>query len=296
MIATTARGASEDAREERLTALIDRWTAHMRWRKHYDRWREDRLWQEDGQAARLWQIEQETGSIAGKHVLDIGSGMGGFLVAAARNGIRAVGIEPNDEYCAITRLRGARYNLMPTVIRGVGERLPFPDASFDIVLAQDILEHVRDPHATLREIRRTLRPDGCALVTVINRHAWRDPHYHLRGVNWLPRAWGDALVERVGRSKRGARFDDNQRLRDMYYDTFDGFVHRAARCGLSASDMRERALRAGVATPSASRASARGAMIRLLRRLRLVVPAYRAHRFAVASTFEIVLRPTGASR
>jgi len=69
------------------------------------------------------------------------------------------------------------------------------------VLAQDILEHVRDPHATLREIRRGLRADGIALITVINRFAWRDPHYHLYGINWLPRRWGELIVERIGRSK-----------------------------------------------------------------------------------------------
>lgn len=281
-----------DAREEQLTALVDRWTGHMHWRKNYDRWREDRIWQEDGQAPRLLQIEREAGIATGKRILDVGSGMGGFLVAAARNGIHAVGIEPNDAYCAITRLRGERYGLTPPVVRAVGERLPFPDRTFDIVLAQDILEHVQDPRTTLHEIRRTLRDDGFALVTVINRFAWRDAHYHLRGVNWLPRSWGDAIVERVGRSKRGARFSDNQRLRDMYYDTFDGFARRAATCGFSVTDTRERALRKEAPT----RTGARGTVIRSLGRLGLLMPIYRVHRQLIASTFELALRPTGASR
>ena len=74
----------------------------------------------------------------------------------------------------------------------------------------------------------SLRPGGVALVTVINRFAWRDPHYHLRGINWLPRPLGERIVERIGRSKRGARFTDNQRLTEMYYDTFGGFAARAA--------------------------------------------------------------------
>jgi len=264
----------------------------MRWRKGYDRWREDRLWQEDGQALRLRMVGSEAGPSAGKHVLDIGSGMGGFLVAAARNGIAAVGIEPNEDYCAITRLRGERYGLKPTVIRGVGERLPCPDETFDVVLAQDILEHVQDPHATLREIRRVLRHDGCALVTVINRYAWRDPHYHVCGINWLPRPWGDTLVERIGRSKRGARFTDHQRLGDMYYDTLAGFARRAAACGLSVCDVKERALRDGRAV----RTGARGAIIRLLARRGLLLPVYRLHRYWVVSTFELALRPIKASR
>ena len=49
---TTAERADTEYEAE-LAALVDRWTAHMRWRKNYDRWREDRLWQEDHQAARF---------------------------------------------------------------------------------------------------------------------------------------------------------------------------------------------------------------------------------------------------
>lgn len=280
------------AREAALAALIDRWTAHMRWRKNYDRWREDRLWQEETQTPRIRAIEREIGPIGGKHVLDIGSGMGGFLVAATRNGMRATGVEPNGDYCTITRLRAARYCLAPGVIRGVGEALPFPAASFDVVLARDILEHVRDPDATLREIRRVLRPRGVALVTVINRFAWRDPHYHLRGINWLPRPWGEWIVEWVGRSKRGAGFPDNQRLTEMYYDTLAGFTARAATIGFAATDTTEAALiRRG-----RTRGGRRAGLMTLLARLRLLRPAYRSHRFAVAGVFEVALRPAATSR
>jgi ubiquinone/menaquinone biosynthesis C-methylase UbiE len=280
------------AREAMLTALVDRWTAHMRWRKNFDRWREDRLWQEDNQMPRIRMIERERGIQGGERVLDIGSGMGGFLVAAARNAMRVVGLEPNADYCAITRLRGARYGLSPSVIRAVGETLPFPDQSFDVVLAQDILEHVRDPDATLREIRRVLRPGGVALVTVINRFAWRDPHYHLRGINWLPRLIGETIVERIGRSKRGARFTDNQRLTEMYYDTFGGFSARVAGMGFVASDMKESLL-----THPADADRARHATLkRTLGRCGLLLPAYRLHRFAIVSTFEVALRPGDVAR
>jgi SAM-dependent methyltransferase len=45
-------------------------------------------------------------------------------------------------------------------------RQPFPDGAFDVVVAQDVLEHVPDPGAALREIRRTLRPGGVHVFTV----------------------------------------------------------------------------------------------------------------------------------
>lgn len=278
--------------EAELTALVDRWTAHMRWRKNYDRWREDRLWQEDHQTARLRAITRHTRNLTGTRVLDIGSGMGGFLVAATLNGMSALGVEPSAAYCRITRLRGLRYGVAAAVVRGVGEALPCPDASFDIVLAQDILEHVRDPDATMREIRRVLAPGGVALVTVINRLAWRDPHYHLFGINWLPRAIAERIIERIGRSKHAARFSDNQRLGDMYYDTFAGFRRRARALGFIITDTKEQALSERSTTPAGKYAP----LVRLLARIGLVMPVYRMHRFAVASTFELALHPTGGLR
>jgi len=292
MMTMTVQKYATTETEAELTALVDRWTAHMRWRKNYDRWREDRLWQEDHQTARLRAIARQTKGVTSTRVLDIGSGMGGFLVAATLNGMSALGVEPNAAYCRITRLRGMRYGVAAAVMRGVGEALPCPDASFDVVLAQDILEHVHDPDATLREIRRVLAPEGVALVTVINRLAWRDPHYHLFGVNWLPRAIGERIIERIGRSKRTARFSDNQRLGDMYYDTFAGFRQRARAVGFTATDTKEQALEERSSPPAGKYAP----FVRVLSRIGLVMPAYRLHRFAVASTFELALHPIGGPR
>ncbi|MHB8647372.1 MAG: class I SAM-dependent methyltransferase [Thermomicrobiales bacterium] len=284
--------AVQSGSEAELIDLVDRWTAHMRWRKNYDRWHENRLWQEDHQHARLDAVGRYASGLTRTRVLDIGSGMGGFVVAATLNGMHAVGVEPSAEYCRITRLRAARYGIAAAVIRGVGEALPCPDRSFDVVLAQDILEHVRDPDATLREIRRVLRPDGVALVTVINRLAWRDPHYHLVAMNWLPRCVGERIIERVGRSKRGAHFSDNQRLGAMYYDTFAGFRRRAGSLGFTVTDTKEVTLADRAAAPTGRYAP----VVRLLSRVGWQIPVYRIYRFAVASTFELVLRPVGEAR
>lgn len=48
---------------------------------------------------------------------------------------------------------------------GVGEALPYPDASFDVVLCTQLLEHADDPLTVVREIHRILRPDGVALIS-----------------------------------------------------------------------------------------------------------------------------------
>lgn len=55
----------------------------------------------------------------------------------------------------------------PTVL-GDGQALPFQSATFDAVTATEVIEHVRYPYRLLREIRRTLRPDGRLLMSTPN--------------------------------------------------------------------------------------------------------------------------------
>jgi SAM-dependent methyltransferase len=89
----------------------------------------------------------------------------------------------------------------------VGERLPFPDGHFDLVLSHEVLEHVQDDRQAACEIVRVLRPGGRLALFVPNRgypfetHGiyWRG-EYHFGNkplVNYLPRAWRDRLAPHV---------------------------------------------------------------------------------------------------
>jgi ubiquinone/menaquinone biosynthesis C-methylase UbiE len=59
-------------------------------------------------------------------------------------------------------------------LEGVGERLPFPDNSFDVVTSYDVLEHVENVHLVLKESRRVLKPGGTF-------YAVFPPFYHPTG-------------------------------------------------------------------------------------------------------------------
>lgn len=93
-------------------------------------------------------------------VLDLGCGTGGFLVELGRLG-PATGVDFAPRALELCRSRGLR-----RLARADGQRLPFADASFDLVTALDVIEHLDDDRAALREIVRVLRPGGFAVLNV----------------------------------------------------------------------------------------------------------------------------------
>jgi len=93
-------------------------------------------------------------------VLDLGCGTGGFLVELGRLG-PAFGVD--FALCAL-ELSGRRG--LRRLARADGQCLPFADASFDLVTALDVLEHLDDDRAALREVHRVLRPGGVAVLNV----------------------------------------------------------------------------------------------------------------------------------
>ena len=275
--------------EAALTAAIEPWLAHMRWRADFAEWRERRLWQELHQADRVARV-RAVAPMAGAHVLDLGCGMGGLSVALARAGFAALPMDFNDAYCQITRLRGRRYGLSLPVVRAAGEALPYPDASVDVVVCWDVLEHVRSLPATLAEIRRVLRPGGAALVTATNRYGWRDQHYHLPAINWLPRPAARSIVRLVGRTKRGAAFADRQALDEMNYVAWPDFARLCRGLGFTVEDTRATTLAAGRLGTLTGR---RRALASAALRSGLAPRLYPLYRFAVLGTFEAVLRAEG---
>jgi len=272
--------------EEQLVATIDPWLQHMTWRSDFAKWRERRINQERYQTTRLQQVAELNGSLDRQIILDVGAGMGGFAVAAALQGATVAACEYNRAYCNIIKLRAARNELHLPVYNAAGEALPFADASFDTIVSWDVIEHVQSPDAMLREFSRVLQPRGVALVTAINRWAWKDPHYHIRGLNYLPRAWAERLIKRRGRSKEGAAFQDMQRLSEMHYFSYGDFLRLAQRHGFKVHDLKEIELRRGeLYSPKRSRRLIR----QILRTLGLEQLAYRAQRQWYVGMFELAL-------
>lgn len=99
---------------------------------------------------------------AGDRVLDVGCGEGLFASELARSGARVVGIDVAEEPLERARERDPELELRRVQDGGEWD---LPDASFDVVWAGEVIEHVADTAAWLSEVRRVLRSGGSLLVS-----------------------------------------------------------------------------------------------------------------------------------
>jgi 2-polyprenyl-6-hydroxyphenyl methylase/3-demethylubiquinone-9 3-methyltransferase len=90
--------------------------------------------------------------------------------ALAERGAHVTGIDPASDAIDAARDHARAGKLRIAYDVGVGEALPYDDASFDAVVCVDVLEHVADLHRVLSEIARTMRPGGLLLFDTINRN------------------------------------------------------------------------------------------------------------------------------
>lgn len=150
----------------------------------------------------------------GALILDVGSGAGGFVAGCLQLGYRALGVEPDriGAGARLTSIQIAARRVSPNVfLAALGEALPFPDRAFDLVTLNQVVEHVPDQLAVLREAGRVLRPGGALYVACPNYLRFYEPHYK---VFWLP-----LMPKSLGRLYLRLRGRNPVMLRDLYYTT-----------------------------------------------------------------------------
>ena len=119
--------------------------------------------------------------LAGARVLEIGCGMGLHTELMTRAGARVTAIDLSPTSVEATRRRLELRGLSAEVKQADAERLPFDDASFDLVWSWGVIHHSARTGRVVRQIARVLRPEGEARVMVYNRAGmsahvvfWRD--------------------------------------------------------------------------------------------------------------------------
>lgn len=97
---------------------------------------------------------------AGKHVLEIGVGMGADYLEWLKGGAVATGVDLSAESLARAQRRCERAGYTPDFRQADAEHLPFADNSFDIVYSYGVMHHSPDVAQCIREALRVLRPGG----------------------------------------------------------------------------------------------------------------------------------------
>jgi SAM-dependent methyltransferase len=157
-----------------------------------DTWFEEHY---DAAAARVIEfLAQEGVALEGKQVADVGSGDGILDLGLVHKGrpARLVGFDVNLTNCEILLESARRQGVCESLPSSLAfeasgpTSIPAEDRSFDVVVSWSAFEHIADPIAVLREVRRVIRDDGVLFVQL-----W--PFYHSRFGShlrdWFPEGW-----------------------------------------------------------------------------------------------------------
>lgn len=130
-------------------------------------------------AIRVPWIIQEIGQ--NKTVLDIGCGAGILTNALANVGHRVFGIDLSSSSLEVAK----KYDATKTVSYQIANAysLPYPDQTFDVVCAMDVLEHVEEPQLLISEASRVLKPGGLFFFHTFNRN-FLSYLVVIKGVEW----------------------------------------------------------------------------------------------------------------
>ena len=108
----------------------------------------------------------------GRSVLEVGCGAGVDLARFAKGGAEVTGVDLAASAIALAHANFAQQGLQGRFEVADGERLPFPDNSFDFVFAHGVVQYTANPRQLVEECRRVLKPGGDAVFQVYNRMSW----------------------------------------------------------------------------------------------------------------------------
>lgn len=120
--------------------------------------------------------------VPGKRLLDVGCSNGEFMRAAEKEGFETKGVELNKRTAEIAKKNGL------DVYNGFLEDARFQNGLFDVVFLGDLIEHVNDPKAIVRECRRILGQNGSVVISTPNLDCFWSRStlmlYRLFGIPW----------------------------------------------------------------------------------------------------------------
>ena len=134
--------------------------------------------------------------------LDLGCGPGMLLAAAASKSRAGIGIDASLVWLVVAKRLITVWGGRPVLAAGLADALPLADNSVGATVSLDVIEHVPNQHAFVREVCRVTRAGGGVALSTPNRFSLAaEPHVAVWGVGWVPRRWQTRFVRwRSGKS------------------------------------------------------------------------------------------------
>lgn len=155
-------------------------------------------------------------ALKGKKVLDIAVGAGWSTEQFVRCGAAVTAIDLTPVAVGLTQKRLELYGLRADVRVADAQSLPFPDASFDFVLAFGCLMHMPDTEKAIREIHRVLKPGGRVAAMMYYKHSLHFWYYIFLGKGIMRgKLLTMSVQELVNRYTDGA-YEEGNRLTKFY--------------------------------------------------------------------------------
>ena len=154
-----------------------------------------------GQQRRLEMIVHAARERIKGRILENGCGVGMYVEHLSPFGGQVTGLEYDFERAVEAHVNS------PHIVNAAGEFLPLPTSTFDLILSHEVIEHVQDDRAAIREMVRALKPGGRLALFCPNRGYPFETHgVYWRGtyrfgnklfVNYLPRSLRGKLAPHV---------------------------------------------------------------------------------------------------
>ncbi|MER3546466.1 MAG: hypothetical protein C4338_02230 [Rhodanobacteraceae bacterium] len=117
--------------------------------------------------------------VPGRHVLEIGCGIGLDSARMARHGLRVTAVDLTVVGPATAARRAQAHGLDARYLCADAEHLPFPDATFDYVYSFGVMHHAPDTARCIEEAFRVLQPGGQALIMLYHRRSLNEAVHRL---------------------------------------------------------------------------------------------------------------------